>query len=321
LVVQIDDPSLIEQLITVVDPKPIEYLQNALQRKQNILMESRVDIAQQTLQIAQMTLGNQRLPAGHEHWEILRRAESLYREALRGLQDSQVVATLKAADQCIVLAQRIVRLSWEEASQQFTSLQSSPLLASSLSLPLHWELNRNLYGRPWQSQVIPGSSFTSWETLRDLGWTMDQRLQDRIATTAALAPGSTTNGASLILTSRPATEQPIPSGYGGTAMRVSTGRVSVPSGTLVHIQGQVKVRSNPAESQSGLLISDTLGGEAMGQLISSFDSPNEEWQQFGLFRIVTNEDGFRIHFETRGEVTASITGLKAEFILPTRRGD
>ncbi|MFN8740269.1 MAG: hypothetical protein ACK5YR_10145 [Pirellula sp.] len=321
LVVQIDDPSLIEQLITVVDPKPIEYLQNALQRKQNILMESRVDIAQQTLQIAQMTLGNQRLPAGHEHWEILRRAESLYREALRGLQDSQVVATLKAADQCIVLAQRIVRLSWEEASQQFTSLQSSPLLASSLSLPLHWELNRNLYGRPWQSQVIPGSSFTSWETLRDLGWTMDQRLQDRIATTAALAPGSTTNGASLILTSRPATEQPIPSGYGGTAMRVSTGRVSVPSGTLVHIQGQVKVRSNPAESQSGLLISDTLGGEAMGQLISSFDSPNEEWQQFGLFRIATNEDGFRVHFETRGEVTASITGLKAEFILPTRRGD
>ncbi|MCU0721490.1 MAG: hypothetical protein MUC83_17400, partial [Pirellula sp.] len=321
LVAQIDEPSLIEQLITVVDPKPIEYLQNALQRKQNVLMESRVDIAQQTLQIAQMTMGNQRLAAGHEHWDTLRRAEALYREALRGLQDAQVVATLKAADQSIVFAQRIIRSSWEEASQQFTALQSSPLLASSLSLPLHWELNRNIYGRAWQSLVIPGGSFSNWETLRELGWTMDQRLQDRIATSAALAPGDATNGASMILTSRPATEQPIPSGYGGTAMRISTGRVSVPAGTLVHIMGKAKVRSSPSESQSGLLVSDTLGGEAMGQLISSYDSPNEEWQQFGLFRVATNEDGFRVHFETRGEVTASIRDLKAEFILPTRRGD
>ncbi|MCU0712051.1 MAG: hypothetical protein MUC43_08330 [Pirellula sp.] len=321
LIIQIDEPSLIEQLVTVVDPKPIEYLQNALQRKQTILMESRVDIAQQTLQIAQMTLGNQRLPADHEHWETLRRAESLYRESLRGLQDSRVAATLKAADQCIVSAQRIVRLSWEEASQQFTALQSSPLLASSLSLPLHWELNRNLYGRGWQSLVIPGGSFSNWETLRELGWTMDQRLQDRIATTAALAPGNATDGASMILTSRPATEQPIPSGYGGTAMRISTGRISVPAGAIVHIQGTVKVRSNPSESQSGLLISDTLGGEAMGQLISSYDSPNEEWQQFGLFRVATSDEGFRVHFETRGEVTASLRDLKAEFILPSRRGD
>ena len=150
---------------------------------------------------------------------------------------------------------------------------------------------------------------------------MDQRLQDRIATTAALAPGDTTNAASMILTSRPATQQPIPSGYGGTAMRVSTGRISIPAGALVHIQGKVKVRSNPAESQSGLLVSDTLGGEAMGQLISSYDSRNDDWQQFGLFRVATSEDGFRVHFETRGEVTASITDIKAEFILPARRGD
>lgn len=321
LLVEINEPSLMEQLVTVVDPKPIEYLQNALQRKQTVLMESRVDIAQQTLQIAQMTLGNQRLPAGHEHWELLRRAESFYREALRGIQDAQVVSTLKAADQCTVLAQRIVRLSWEEASKQFTSLQNSPLLASTLSLPLHWELNRNLYGRPWQSLVIPGGSFSSWETLRELGWTMDQRLQDRISTTAALAPGDTKNGASMILTSLPTTQQRIPTGYGGTAMRVSSGRIAIPVGALVHIQGKVKVRSNPSESQSGLLVSDTLGGEAMGQLISSYDSQADDWQQFGLFRVATSEDGFRVHFETRGEVTASITDLKAEFILPARRGD
>lgn len=321
LIVQIDEPSLVEQLVTVVDPKPIEYLQSALQRKQNTLMGSRVDIAQQTLQIAQMTLGNQRLPAGHEHWETLRRAEALYRESLRGLQDAQVIATLRAADQCIVASQKIVRQSWEDASKQFAASQSSPLLASSLSLPLHWELNRNLYGRTWQPLTIPGSSFTSWETLRELGWTMDQRLQDRIFTTAALAPGNTTDGASMILTSSPATEQPIPSGYGGTAMRISSGLISVPAGALVHIQGKVKVRSSPTESQSGLLISDSLGGEAMGQLISSYDSSNDQWQSFDLFRMATSDDGFRLHFETRGEVTASLTGVKAEFIIPNRRGD
>ena len=284
-------------------------------------MDSRVDIAQQTLQLAQMTLGSQRLPADHENWDALRRAEALHREALRGLQDGQMVATLRASDQCTLLAQRIVRQAWEDASNQFAFLQSSPLLASSLSLPLHWELNRNLYGRPWQSLEIPGSSFSSWETLRECGWTMDQRLQERIATTAALVPGDLSNGASMVFTSKSATDQPIPSGYGGTAMRISTGKISVPIGAMVHVQGKVRVRSNPSESQSGLLISDTLGGETLGQLVSSYDSPTEEWKPFGLFRMVTSEEGFRVHFETRGDVNASITDLKAEFILPTRRND
>lgn len=321
LIVQIDEPSLIEQIVTVVDPKPIEYLRNSLLNKQAVFMESRVDLAHQVLQLAQMSLGSQRLAATHEHWDNLRRAESYYREAMRGLQSADVNAALRAADQCTVLAQRIVRSSWEEASKQFSPLQSSPLLASAISLPLHWELNRHLYGRPWQPLVVPGSSFSSWETLRELGWTMDQRLQDRITTTAALTRGDATTGGSLVLTSKPATVQPIPSGYGGTAMRISSGRISVPAGALVHVKGKVKVRSKPDESQSGLFISDSLGGDAMGVLVSSYDNRDEEWRSFGLFRVATNEDGFRIHFETRGDMSATITDLKAEFIMPTRRGD
>ena len=102
-------------------------------------------------------------------------------------------------------------------------------------------------------------------------------------------------------------------------MRVSTGVINAPIGSLVHIQGRIRVDSPENETQSGVLVSDSLGGESLGQLISSVDAPQNSWQKFGLFRLVSNADGFQVHFETRGRVTASITDIKAEVIQPERR--
>jgi hypothetical protein len=99
-------------------------------------------------------------------------------------------------------------------------------------------------------------------------------------------------------------------------MRVTSGPIIAPVGSLVHIKGLVNIESSPSETQSGLLISDSLGGESLGQLISSADPSKETWRQFGLSRVVTDPNGFQLFFETRGQMVARIQKIEAEMIIP-----
>jgi hypothetical protein len=87
---------------------------------------------------------------------------------------------------------------------------------------------------------------------------------------------------------------------------------------LIHLKGLVRIQSLPGESQSGLLVCDSIGGETLGQLISSADPSQSEWRRFGLIRFVTQPGGIQLHLETRGQIQAIIAGLEAEMIIPSR---
>ena len=104
-------------------------------------------------------------------------------------------------------------------------------------------------------------------------------------------------------------------------MRVSSPPITVPAGAMVHIKGLVRIQSSPGETQSGLLVSDSIGGESLGQLLSTADASQYAWRRFSLIRFVTNERTIRLHFETRGEMRAEIANLEAEMIMPSRPVD
>jgi len=314
--VTIENPSLIEQIVTVVDPKPIEYLREQFVQRAPIIMESRIDAAQQSLQLAQMAIASQRLSDRHEHWEWIRQSQSFHRDALHQMSRSDITRALMSADRSLRLSQRVLRRSWEEAVKQFTSFQSSPFVASPLALPLHWDLHHRLSGRPWQRLGVPGTSAISWESMQQAGWLVDQRLQGLITTLVDVQSNGIDGQPTLVLASAPATQQPIPSGYAGAAMRVTSGPIVAPVGSLVHIKGEVNIESLPNETQSGLLISDSLGGESLGQLISAADPSKETWRKFGLSRVVTDPNGFQLFFETRGQMVARICKIEAEMIIP-----
>ena len=314
--VTIERPSLIEQIVTVVDPKPIEYLREQFAQRAPIIMESRIDAAQQSLQLAQMATTAQRLSDRHEHWEWIRQSQSLYRDAMHQMSRSDVTRALISADRSLMLSQRVLRRSWEEAITQFSSFQSSPFVASPLALPLHWDLHHRLTGRQWQRLTVPGTAVNNWGQMQEAGWFVDQRLQSLITTFVDVQSNGTNSDPVLVLASAPATQQPIPSGYAGAAMRVTSAPIIAPVGSLVHVKGEVNIESSPSETQSGLLISDSLGGEALGQLISSADPSKETWRPFGLSRVVTDPNGFQLFFETRGQMVARIREIQAETIIP-----
>ena len=84
----------------------------------------------------------------------------------------------------------------------------------------------------------------------------------------------------------------------------------------MHIEALVRIESPASESQTGLLVSDNMGGEALGQLVSSYDGAQAPWRRVSLFRMLTDEEGLELYFETRGAVKASIADVSLEWIMP-----
>lgn len=314
----IDQPSIIEQIVTTVDPMPVAYLSEKLSQLRASFADSRVDIAQQVLNTGHMVLISQHVPNNDPRWDELNLASSLQRSALQHLKNSNFQSTLKSTDQALLTAQRVVRGSWEQAMSQFDALQSSPLLASPLSLPLHWDLNRLLRGRSWQAIPIPGIPLRDEAQFAKSLWKVDRRLTDNVESICVIgANGPEPNSTpTLVLATNPLNGQPIPSGYGGAVMRVSSPPIAVPEGAMINIQGVVRIQSPAGETQSGLLVCDSIGGESLGQLISSTDASQYAWPRFSLIRFVTSQRFVRIHFETRGHVQAEIANLEITMIAP-----
>ena len=318
IVITIERPALVELIVSVNDPKPVEYLRGQLNALAPSLVESRIDITQQVLEIAQRTLNARQVATRDPQWDEIRSAESLIRMSTSQLARSKIPLALKASDQALLILQHIVRDAWNDASEQFSAFQSSPLLVSPLSLPLHFEFNRLLAGRNWQSIDFPGTPFRSTEEFTRPQWQVVRRLPDSIQSDCTIGALGPDGKPTLVLSTRPIKNQPIPSGYAGVALRVSSPPLVAPIGSLIHIKGLVRIQSLPGESQSGLLVCDSIGGETLGQLISSADPSQSEWRRFGLIRFVTQPDGIQLHLETRGQIQAIIAGLEAEMIIPSR---
>ncbi|MCY2984811.1 MAG: hypothetical protein NTY15_14400 [Planctomycetota bacterium] len=318
--VVIENPAMIEQIVSAADAMPLTYLRDKLSQPEVTagLVSSRIDMSAQVIELAQLSMNSQRVSASDPRWEEIKRAESLQRSAMILLRRSNIPQAMKSADQALLIAQRVVRGSWEEATSEFGAFQSTPLLASPLSLPIHWEFIQLLAGRNAQNIAVPGVPFRDTAQLYESQWQVDRRLIENVQSDCLVGAIGPDGLPTLVVTARSMQGQPIPSGYGGAVMRVSSPPISAPAGAMIHVEGLVRIQSPVGETQSGLLVSDSLGGESLGQLISSADTSQYEWRRFDLIRFVTEERALRIHFETRGEMKAEVANITAKMIMPSQ---
>lgn len=321
--VVIENPAMIEQIVSAADALPLTYLRDKLSQPEIAtgLVSSRIDMSAQAIELAQLSMNSQRVPTNDPRWEEIKRAESHQRSSMILLKRSNIPQAMKAADQALMTAQRVVRSSWDEATSQFGAFQSTPLLASPLSLPIHWEFIRLLAGRNAQNLSVPGIPFRDTTQLYESQWQVDRRLIENVQSDCLIGSNGPDGLPSLVITTRAMQGQPIPSGYGGAVMRVSSPPISAPAGAMIHVEGLVRIQSPAGETQSGLLVSDSLGGESLGQLISSADASQYEWRRFDLIRFVTEDRAMRIHFETRGEMRAEVSNITAKMIMPSQPAD
>lgn len=314
----VPNPSAVEMLVVTEDPRAIGYLQSKLAELSSTITESRLEIANQSLQIAQMTLVAEQIPAKEQAWRDIATAQSNLRSATQYLSRSDLLRCLASTDAATTLADRITRQSWQRAIVRFPSPTSSPLTASKLSLPLHWELDRIVSNRMWESRTLSNANLDDLPSMLAAGWSIDRRLEDRVSSEAMMVGGSGPDGSpSLVLDAKSIDTAPISGGYAGASMRIESPAIEVPADSLVHIQGLVRVVSCSGEPQSGLLVYDRYGGPALGQLLNSTTGDANTWQRISLYRMATDAQGCRILFELRGAARVMIDQLQVETMMPT----
>ncbi len=201
------------------------------------------------------------------------------------------VGYLHQADERLAFARR------EMVTQplgMFQSKTSTPFLAHSSLVPIHWQLASRLGKNQWQPNALAGGDFENLEHMVNSGWQNQRMVEDDLITNVDLVTNAA-NGGQFGLKLSVATDRP-PKLIQTTPVWVTTPKIPVRSGQMVRIHGWVNIPSTIQGSYDGLMITESLGGPALAERITS----TEGWQEFTLYRGVPKDGSFDITFALTG---------------------
>ncbi|MCY2975117.1 MAG: hypothetical protein NTW52_10685 [Planctomycetota bacterium] len=311
----IPQPTAIEMLVMTEDPRAIAYLQTRIRDTALSMCESRLSMAEQALQTVQMALVAEQVLPNSPAWREVSLAEADLRTATQHLMRSDLHQTMIMADAAWRRGQRLLRASWDRARESFASPQSSVLLTSAMSLPLHWETQRTLANRDWQPLSIPGNDADQNQMLT-AGWSVFRRLEDRVKSDwQVVSNAGSDSSAGLYMEAKSIDSGVVPGGYAGTSMLLSSPRIELPPDSLVHIQMLVRVAECSDLPQSGILVYDSTAGSGVGQLVNLQSTDSKTWQRVSLYRMTSAEEGIQIQIELRGEVKAAIDQIRIDSLM------
>jgi hypothetical protein len=96
---------------------------------------------------------------------------------------------------------------------------------------------------------------------------------------------------------------------------ITTPTLSLARGQIVCIRGKVRVPSPIRGSVDGLMIVDSLGGEALAERFGQTDG----WREFKIYRVASEDDEFNLTFALTGLGEALIDDVSVQLV--TSAGD
>ncbi|MBN2217116.1 MAG: hypothetical protein JW719_07050, partial [Pirellulales bacterium] len=188
-----------------------------------------------------------------------------------------------AAERAMGVLRIIERTNWEKAVGSLRSPISSPATVCFSTLPWHWSLVDET--RSWRlgPNRIAGGDFEAFPAVTAAGWTCYQHQTENVAATSEIAAKAARSGrAGLRLTVRGAPPESAPTLIETAPIWVTSPPVYLEAGTVVLIQGWVHVPTPLTGSVDGLLVFDSMTGEALAERIGETTG----WQPLSLFRVV-----------------------------------
>jgi hypothetical protein len=193
------------------------------------------------------------------------------------------------------------RREWiTEPLGQFQSKMSSPLMAHTSLVPLHWELSKRLATQQWNPNGLAGGDFENLQLLQHSGWE-NRRLDDDLYVTNVELSDAAAVGGKYGLRLEVGAKTPAAT-IDATPLWIKSPKVPVRAGQLVRIHGWVKIPQVIQGNMDGLMITDSLGGDAMAERIPITNG----WQEFTLYRGVAADGNLAVTF--------SLTGVGVAFL-------
>ncbi len=191
----------------------------------------------------------------------------------------------------------IRRAHWEVGIQGNPWPLADPLLCSFATLPDHYHFLSEVGSAPRSANRLAEGGFESFATMRSAGWQYYEHAQPQIATSVHLLPEAAHGGRlGLRLRAQPRDAETQPTVVETPPMWITSPSVTVQAGELVEIKGWIRVPQPIVGSVDGLLVIDTLSGEALAGRVTG----GNEWRQFSMFRAAPRPGPMAITFALGG---------------------
>ncbi len=191
----------------------------------------------------------------------------------------------------------VERAYWDAAVKGLASPVTSPAAVGFDTLPLHWRLVDRLAACRFGPSRIAGGDFEDLDTMMRAGWRYIQHFSPSLQTAADLAPDAARSGRLGLRLAVAAVEPKNPPAVVETPPVLFTSPpVQVETGQIVCVHGWVWVPSPITGSTDGLLIVDSLSGEALADRIG----PTDGWRQFALYRAAPQSGAMCVTFALSG---------------------
>jgi hypothetical protein len=253
-----------------------------------------------------------------------RQAPGWFSAARAGLEKSDLAMGRGDFEAAYLNAQRamrpmrmIERAHWDAHAGALGPPVASPLGISFATLPEHIDLVRRVRGGRFESNQLPGGNFERLQNMLSVGWRNLMHPQPAVETQAELTPQAARSGTlGLRLQVRPAVSSQPPGLIESPPLWITSPALSTTPGAVYRIRASVRITGPITGSNDGLMVVDSLGGEALAQRLRS----TRDWQEVTLYRIASGTTPLSVSFVLTGLGTVDIDDVRIEPLLPPGAG-
>ncbi|MCE9547035.1 MAG: hypothetical protein K8T25_16295 [Planctomycetia bacterium] len=248
----------------------------------------------------QMTARSRTVP---EAGQWLEQARDRLRQCDAALQTGDYPQALALGREAMPPLARLARAHWQKTVKPLGSPLTIPAATSIETLPQCAALADALRSSTIGENRLQGGELEDLDQLRRGGWQHFQIPQRRLAVDVELSTQAPHGGAhSLRLSSKPKEGTEPPMLVEAPPLWVTSAPVALEARQMVQIHGWVRVPRPITGSVDGLMIVDSLGGEALAERIGQ----TRGWQEFTLYRAASQSGNVTVTFALTGIGEASI---------------
>lgn len=306
--IDLDFETSMSLLVLTEDPLVVTHLNRVIRALRPRIVELEQQLADQMLRDFEQLKARELLnrPEWVRDWDAARMAL----QTCRKLGDSGDYA---AAYRFGRRSQRLVAQLESEVWQKSAGAWDHPLvIPMGASFPMttlgHISTRRALAARSVGDNQLAEGSCEDLDAMVEAGWRQYQNSPRDVETYLALSPDSPKEGGhSLRLVARGLTDEARQSIVETPTLWVHSAPLPVEPGQQVEITGWVRIREPIAGSLEGLMIRESLGGDALSLRLSE---PSQEWKPFRMIRAVEQPDHLTITFAMTGLGEAWLDDLR-----------
>ncbi|HEY1602516.1 MAG TPA: hypothetical protein VGG64_23130 [Pirellulales bacterium] len=246
--------------------------------------------------------------------QLLQTARTELQSAETSLGRGNVTDAFRFAQLSLRNLRAMERDYWLAATAKLGSPVSNPYAVAFATLPQHFSLVENVDGARRMKNLLPEGNFEDLgRAINAAGWKHYQHPLDGVREEAEISQAKFCEGKHSLRMAAKAIDPEAPPDQIETPPGWITSPVlTVEPGTLLRLHGRVLVPAPIKGSPDGLLIIDSLGGEALAERI--VHAP--DWKEFIAYRVADASRGLTLTFALTGLGEVWIDDVTIEPVLP-----